>query len=205
MPVLSPGEYLSAEESYRNIMQVAGLPAGFYDQPSDYAGFIGRDVSPLELQRRVDAAVTAANTVDEGWVKQFQQYYGVGRNELAAYFLDAERGMDAINKAMRGTTIAADAAARGVNLDLNTAERYGAAAGDNFQQQARQFAEYADRGSFFAQIYGQNYNAESAASQVFSGSQEASDTLKRLAKKEVEEFAGSGGPSNAALSRPAQY
>lgn len=206
LPVLSPGEYLSAEQSYRDIMRQAGLPGGFYDQPADYAGFIGRDVSPLELQRRVDAAVTAANTLDSRWTDQFKQYYNVGQSELAAYFLDAERGMDVINRAVRGTTIAAAAGARGIGLDRQTAERYGAAADQqNYQQQASQFAEYADRGSFLAQVYGQNYNAESAAQQVFSGSQQAQDILKRLAKREKEEFEAAGGPSSAGLSTPAQY
>jgi len=205
MPVLSPAEYLSAEQSYRNIMQASGLPVGFYDQPSDFAGFIGRDVSPLEMQRRVDAAVTASNNLDQRWLDQFKQFYNVGQGELAAYLLDPERGMDAINKAVRGTTIAAAAGARGVGLDQQTAERYGAAAGQNYQAQAQQFAEYADRGSFFAQLYGQNYNSETAAEQVFSGSQEAQDTLRRLAKKEQAEFAGAGGPSAAGLTTKAQY
>lgn len=206
LSVLSPGEYLSAEQSYRNIMQVAGLPVGFYDQPSDYSGFIGRDISPLELQRRVDTAVTAANTLDRRWVDQFKQYYNVGQSELAAYFLDAERGMDVINRAVRGTTIAAAAGARGVGLDRQTAERYGAAADEqNFARQASQFAEYADRGSFLGQVYAQDFNSETAAQAVFSGSQQAQDILKRLAKKESAEFEASGGPSNTALSTPAQY
>lgn len=206
LAVLSPGEYLSAEQSYRNIMQAAGLPEGFYDQPADFAGFVGRDVSPLELQRRVDSAVAASNTLDSRWLDQFQQYYNVGQSELAAYFLDPERGMDAINKAMRGTTIAAAAGARGIGLDRATAERYGAAAdAQGFQQQAAQFAQAADRGSFLGQVYGQNYNSETAAQQVFSGSQQAQDLLKSLAKREESEFAPSGGPSTAALNKPAQY
>jgi hypothetical protein len=32
LPVLSPAEYLSTEASYRQIMQSAGLPSGFYDR-----------------------------------------------------------------------------------------------------------------------------------------------------------------------------
>lgn len=205
LPVLSPGEYLSAEKSYRDILRASGLPAGFYDQASDFAGFVGRDVSPIELQRRVDSAVKEANTVDQRWLDTFKQYYGVDRNHLAAYFLDPERGMDAINQAERGTTIAAAAGARGIGLDRATAERYGAAAdSQQYAQQAQQFAEYADRGSFLGQVYGQNYNAETAAQQVFSGSQQAQDLLKRLAKREEDEFAASGGPASQALSTPAQ-
>lgn len=206
LPALSPGEYLSAEQSYRNIMQAAGLPEGFYDNPDDYAGFIGRDVSPLELQRRVDKAVKAANTLDQSSVDLLQEWYGADRSHAAAFYLDAERGMDAINRAERGITIASAAGARGVGLDKSTAERYGAAADEqNYQRQAQQFAEYADRGSFFGQVYGQNYNSETAAQQVFSGSQQAQDILKRLAKREESEFAASGGPSSAGLSTPAQY
>src|SRR5690349_18371644 len=53
LPVLSAGEYLATEASYRQIMSQAGLPSGFYDSPSDFTGWIAGNVSPSEIQQRV--------------------------------------------------------------------------------------------------------------------------------------------------------
>src|SRR5581483_2048777 len=60
LAALSPAEYLATEASYRRIMESAGLPVGFYDQPSDFTTWIGADVSPNEIQSRVNLAVDAA-------------------------------------------------------------------------------------------------------------------------------------------------
>jgi hypothetical protein len=39
-------------------MQEAGLPAGFYDSPSDFGNWIANNVSPDEIQNRVSKAVS---------------------------------------------------------------------------------------------------------------------------------------------------
>jgi hypothetical protein len=206
LPVLAPGEYLSVEKSYRNIMQSAGLPRGFYDDYADFAGFIGRDVSPIEVQRRVDAAITTSNNVDQMWADQFQDFYGVDRNHLAAYFLDPERGMDVINKAMRGTTIASAARGLGVNVNQSMAERFGAAAdADNYQRQAAQFADFARTGGKLGQIYGTDYTTEMAGEQVFSNNTAFADLLRKLANREEGEFKQGSGVGDTALKTRAQY
>lgn len=206
LAVLSPAEYLAAEQSYRNIMQAAGLPSGFYDNADDFAGFIGRDVSPVEVQRRVDSAVTAANTVDQRWLQQFKDYYGIEQKDLAAYFLDADRGMDILNRALRGTTIAAAAGTQGIGLTRDQAERFGAAAdSNNYQKQAQQFAKYAGTGGKLGEIYGQDYTTEMAGEQVFSGNLAYSDLLETLANREEAEFGGSSGVGTTALKQKAQY
>lgn len=206
LAVLSPAEYLATEASYRQLMQAAGLPQGFYDQPSDYAGFIGRDISPTELQRRVDGAVTAANNIDPQWADTFRDYYGVSQNDLAAYFLDPDRGMDVLNKALRGTTIATAARARGIDIGRNLAEQYGgAASAEQYGAQAQRFAEYASTGAKLGSIYGQNYTTDTAGQQVFSNDLAAQDILNRLADMEEAEFKGSSGVTSSALKKPAQY
>lgn len=206
LPVLAPGEYLAAERSYRNVMQAAGLPAGFYDDYSDFAGFIGRDVSPVEVQRRVDSALIASNNVDQTWVDQFQEYYGIGREHLASYFLDPERGMDVLNKALRGTTIGTAARERGINVDKGMAEQFGIAADENnYGRQAGQFAEFARTGGKLGQIYGTDYTTQMAGEQVFSGNLTYADVLKKLASREEGEFNAGSGVGEAALKTRAQY
>jgi hypothetical protein len=45
-------------------MASAGLPKSFYDSPSDYATWIGGDVSPTEIKSRVDLATAATTAAD---------------------------------------------------------------------------------------------------------------------------------------------
>src|SRR5215475_13221326 len=59
LPVLNPADYLATEASYRQIMQQAGMPSGFYDKPDDFDDWIGKNVSPSEIQSRVDLATQA--------------------------------------------------------------------------------------------------------------------------------------------------
>ena len=62
LPALSPSEYLATERSYRQIMQAAGMPLGFYDDsPNDFSRWLEMDVSPTEVKARVDAASEAIN------------------------------------------------------------------------------------------------------------------------------------------------
>src|SRR5680860_1170034 len=75
LPVLSPAEYLGVESSYREIMSSAGLPVGFYDEPDDFANWIGSDVSPTEIKGRVDIAAEAINSVDPAERAKFNEFY----------------------------------------------------------------------------------------------------------------------------------
>jgi hypothetical protein len=56
LAALKPADYVSAENSYRQVLQQYGLPSGFYDSPKDFNDFIGKDVSPNELNTRAAAA-----------------------------------------------------------------------------------------------------------------------------------------------------
>src|SRR5581483_6741621 len=103
--VLSPAEYLQTERSYRNILQQAGLPQGFYDSPDDFAGWIGGDVSPVEIQRRTDEAVDAAYKADD-MTKQVWASMGLTPDDLVPWILDQQRGRDELNRIIRGGRLA---------------------------------------------------------------------------------------------------
>jgi hypothetical protein len=85
---LSPANYLATEDSYRQVMSAAGLPAGFYDTPTAMAGLIGSDVSGSELQSRVNEASTLVNQTDPSARQALSDYYGVTSGQLVAHFLD---------------------------------------------------------------------------------------------------------------------
>lgn len=200
LQVLSPSEYLQTERAYRQVMSQAGLPEGFYDQPSDFKDWIGLDVSPTEVQRRVNEAVDATSRIDAQTQAAFMDYYGLGQSELMAFILDANRGRDAINRVVHGGRIAGAARGYGVDLTRDQAERFGAMSTEDYVGQAQQFGRLAGVGQRLSGLYGgEDYGAEDAASEVFGGSTDAERKRKNLVSRERAEFASSGGPARQAL------
>jgi hypothetical protein len=72
LAVLSPAEYLANEASYRQVLVAHGAPVGFYDQHSDFANWIGNDVSPAEIDSRAKVVSDHLNNADQNWMLAFQ-------------------------------------------------------------------------------------------------------------------------------------
>lgn len=207
LPVLSPEEYLQSERSYRQVMANAGLPASYYDQPDDFASWIGNDVSPVEVQRRVNEASDALSRLDQNTKDAFREFYGIGEAELAAYVLDANRGRDAIDRVVHGGRIAGAARGYGVNLTREQAERFGAMSSESYVEDSQRFGRLAGLGEKLSSLYaGQDYTSEEAAAEVFGKSTEAERKRKLLTARETGEFAGAGGATTGALKQaPGSY
>jgi hypothetical protein len=91
LPKLDMASYIALETSYRDTMRANGIPSRFYDQPDDFAKLIEGDVSPAEMQKRVEQGFAAVKDADPEVVRQMQALYGVTEPELAAYFIDPTR------------------------------------------------------------------------------------------------------------------
>ena len=87
----SVSQYLRMEADYKQRLQSANLPANFYDQPADFQQLIANDVSPEELQGRIDQGYQAVNNASPEVIKEFERLYGIKKGDLAAYFIDPER------------------------------------------------------------------------------------------------------------------
>jgi hypothetical protein len=99
---ITEAEYINYERSAASIMQAAGLPPGFYDQPSDFANFLKNDVALPELQNRVDLARTAIYQSDPDTLSALEDFYGAWGTpenmvgDLTAYFLDEQKALPLI-------------------------------------------------------------------------------------------------------------
>lgn len=93
-----PSEYIRAEQQYIDRLRENGLPIGFYDQPDDLARYIGSDVSPVELDQRINRGFKAAQNAPQSVRNQLKNLYGVDDAEMAAYFLDPTRATDLIGR-----------------------------------------------------------------------------------------------------------
>jgi hypothetical protein len=90
-PQFSVSQYLRMEADYKQRLQAANMPAGFYDDPTDFQQLIANDVSPEELQGRIDQGYQAVNNASPAVIKEFERLYGIKKGDLAAYFIDPVR------------------------------------------------------------------------------------------------------------------
>jgi hypothetical protein len=207
LAVLSPRDYLSVEAAYRQIMSSAGLPVGFYDQPSDFSEWIGKDVSPQEISSRVDMAVDAAQRLDQGTLTSFQDWYGVGANDLAAFFLDQDRALPHITKIAKAVKVGGAAYREGLAYGRERAEQLGVLAeGRNIDELVSDVAAATRSGDRLSNIYGgEDYGQADAEAEVFQSSEAARKKRQGLEDMERAAFSGSSGVGRSTLSRPKNY
>lgn len=204
LPVLSPAEYLSTEASYRQLMRQAGLPEGFYDQPSDFTEFIGKDVSPTELKSRVDLAASATTLASPQFKQAIQGMYGLDDNTITAYLLDPDKAMPFIQKQVAAAQIGAEALKRGLQVS-GKAEDF-AVAGVTAQQAAQAYGNIAQQlpgyeaaASAFGTSIGQQDLEEAYLGNV--SNTQAEGNVTRLASWNRANAQGSSGAARAGLAR----
>ena len=208
LPVLPPGEYIATERSYRQIMESAGLPIGFYDSPEDFASWIGQDVAPQEVKSRVDLAVDATNRMDADYKKAMQDYYGIDQNHLAAYFLDQSRAEPYLQKQARAMKVGQAANRNQLGLYKEEAERIATSTqAENADALMGQAASIWQAGENLADIYGTDYNKTDVLEETFFGTASARRKRQKLGELEKATFSQAGGAGKGALeaATPGSY
>jgi hypothetical protein len=211
LPVLTPGEYLSVESSYKKILKDAQLPSGFYDQPDDFGKFIGADIAPTELQERVNIANQSLQNADKFYTDSLRTYYGLNSGDMLAYALDPERALPVITRQQKAAQFGAEAARQGIQVAAPMAERFTGQLGVT-QQEARQGFEQVAQILPEAQRLGaitpgaQPVGLEETTTAVFGGESSADykQRIRRLAEIEQSRFAGQAGVSRTSLAQGTQ-
>lgn len=98
----SYSNYIQLEQELQNDLRDSGFPPGFYDDPQSLSRLIGGEVSRSELRDRAKAAYAVVRQSDPNTVAELRSLYGVNEGELAAYFLDPTKAMDAMGKRLTG-------------------------------------------------------------------------------------------------------
>ncbi len=202
LPVLSPAEYISVENSYRQIMRQSGLPSGFYDSTDDFTNWISGDMSPTELESRVDLATQATALANPAYKSALKEM-GLSDGDLAAYFLDQNRALPLIQKAAATAAIGAEALQRGLAFDQQYASEL-ATAGVSRDTAAQGYAkiadEFTDLGTL-AQVYGGQWSQRMAEEDVFVGGTAASKEKEKLMNREKGSFSGASGGASSGLAQ----
>lgn len=123
LPELSVSEYLGLERAYASEMRGSGLPRGFYDDPTDFQRLIEGDVSPAEVQTRINEGYRAVSEANPGVIAQMKELYGVDEGGLAAYFIDPDRATPILQRQARAARIASEGVRQaGIQLTADVAE-----------------------------------------------------------------------------------
>ena len=202
LAVLSPAEYLSTEASYQQIMQSAGLPSSFYDQPSDFATWIGQNTSPSEIQSRVDLASQAVNLASPAYRQALNQM-GIDDAHLAAYYLDPTKALPLLQKQAATAQIGAEALKQGLAFDQAYSEQLAtegvsqSAAAQGYAQVAAELGTMQSLGS----IYGQGWTQRESEQADIEGSAGAVAKKAGLLSQERGAFGGTVGGASAGLGQ----
>lgn len=195
------GEYLALENQYHTIMAQAGLPKGFYDDPSDYGNWIANNVSPDEISNRVQKATAVAQSLDPTMRDLMSRFYGLGTGDVAAYFLDQGRALPVIERQYKAAGIATAASRAG--LTINNMRRYEDLSdrGVTAEQAAQGYGTVAAlRGTVGASagVYGETYSQTDAENDVFFND---SEKRRRIIAKEQATFGGSSNGATGSAKR----
>lgn len=206
LSVLSPKEYLETERSYRQIMQSAGMPIGFWDSNEDFIDLLSRDVSPSEVKERVDMAARKAANLDDATKKALMQFHGIGETQLAAFYLDADRALPTLEKISRSVDLGAAAYRNQLEVTRERAEQLSMSnQAANADVLFGQVAENAREGQRLASIHGDSYSQGEAEDEAFFGLESAKRKRRKLAEKEQASFSGGSGVGQGSLTRKAQF
>jgi len=203
--LLKPAEYIATENQYRELMSEAGLPAFFYDQPEDFAKFIGElGTSVAEVAERINIAKQALQNADNNVKQALKDYYGLSENDMVAYLLDPDKAFNAINSRFKFTTAEATemytkaevgGAALRAGMQGGISQEFAGeitkagkadAAERAFQGAARDQADY----QRLMGLYGEQAGTEDLAREALAltGGAEVGIKTKKLASKERAKF-----------------
>jgi hypothetical protein len=203
LQVLSPSEYLTVEDTYRQVLRAYGLKQ--FDTDEYVSQFISNDVSPTELSNRVQIAVQRVQNADPAVSRTLRDYYGIGQADLVAYTLDPVTQYQKIERQVQAAEIGTAARIQGLETGVNVAEQL-AAQGVTAAEAQKGYATIADilpTAEKLSSIYGgtmDTYGQSQAEQEVFNSLASAQRARQRLSAREVAQFSGSSGAGRTSLS-----
>ena len=200
--VPSEAEYIGLENTYRQLMRTAAIPADLFDQPDDLANLIGNDVSPSELSARINDGYQAVAQANPEVVTQMRRLYGLQDGELAAYFLDPERTTPYLLRQARSAQIAGQAKLQaGQEITMGQAEQL-ATAGVTQEQAQQGFQTIAQSQELFNPLAGTTEATIGVEEQIAGIFGQSAAAQQRIRQRQRERqaafeaggrFAGQGG------------
>jgi hypothetical protein len=209
---LSEAEYIQLEDQYQDVMRRYGMPESYYKKgdlgvQQGFEKFIGGDVSPVELEDRIQTAQARVFDANPEVAKTLREFYpGITNGDILAYALDPKTALPELKRKITAAEIGAGATMAGLATGLQRATElasYGVTK-EQAQQGFQTIADILPRGSQLASIYGEPaYTQTTAEQEVFglAGATEAAKQRRKLTQLEQAQFSGQVGAAGSALGR----
>jgi hypothetical protein len=202
LKALTPAEYLTLEDDYRQVLRAYGLKQ--FDNDAYVSQFLANDISVSELSNRVVTAVQRVRNADPAVSSMLKNYYGITNNDLVAYVLDPNQQFQKIERQVAASEIGVAAGRQGFNIGVPVAEQL-AAQGITQAEAQRGYATIADilpTAEKLSDIYGttlESYGLAEGEQEVFNQLASAQRKRQRLVSREVAEFSGQAGVGRGSL------
>ena len=209
---LSEAEYILEEDKYQDVMRRYGLPESYYTRgdmgrQEGFEKLIGGDVSPVELEDRIQTAQNRVVNANPEVSRALREFYPeITGGDILAYALDPSKAIENIKRKVGAAEIGAGAMQAGLKTGLARAEelqRYGVTK-ETAQQGFGTIASGLERGRQLSNIYQQpDYTQQVAETEVFAlpDAEKARRQRRRLGQLETATFSGSTGMTGGALDR----
>lgn len=207
LPVLSPGTYLDNERQYAQIMSSYGISGDFATNKDIFTKLIANDISPTELNSRVNTAKQVIENTDPAVTQQLQQYYGLTQGDMIAHVLDPKVATPIIEKQISTAQVGAEAARFGANINQSYAEQL-SALGITQSQAQQGFQNIASQQAALQSVAATNPayltpgsvgSALQAATFGTTGAIQSQQELERLKAAAANPFGGSSGVGKGSL------
>lgn len=192
---MSEAEIMAWEDQAAGLFRAAGLPAGFYDQPSDFAGWLSGGVSINELSQRVTAAQNLLFE-DPPEVREELARLGVGQDAQLAWIIDPQASQPIIDASLANARIGAASRRAGFGF-LEGAEMERLRTwGVSESMAVEGFSDLASEQELFQALPGLGESTIGRDTQLeatFGQNADAQETLSRRARARRAQFESGGG------------
>jgi hypothetical protein len=196
MAPLDPEKIISLRNSYRAVMRSWGLPESFYSHQRDFFNLIVQDVSPDELNQRLETANDRVRAAPPEVRQAFNEIAGIaGDDALFALFVDVNKAMPELEKLVRVAEAGGAARRFGFSLARSEMERLGGY-GVGYGQLTEGFASLDERRGLFDETLFEEEDytvGEEGIEAVFGLEGGATEKLKQRAGTRTAQTAGSSG------------
>ena len=201
LAVLDPATYLATEEKYKDVMISAGIDKSVYNDVTKLGDLISKDVSPYEVQQRIDAARFELDNKDPYILQQLKDRFGLTEGDIVLHMLDPQIASSVIAQKVQSAKINAEAARQNLTVTQAQADalaaqgisQAGAAAGFGTMAQMQQFGQAlpgTDVSGFLTNQQMIDANFQSTA--------ESQTALKKVQGTRTAEFQAGGGAAATA-------
>ena len=195
--VPSVQQYLELEAGIGSVLKDAGLPSGFYDDPSDFATWIGGSVSPKEVEDRIGKAKQIVYSLPVEAREELGRVYGMDMGQAVAAVLDPNRSLPEMTRLVEGAKIGGATRRSGFGLLTQQEMEQLAGSGITDAVAGQRSSQLVGQEGLFAETVGETMTGDELgrADQIgyIGGDAQSAQTIEGRRARRQALFQGGGG------------